>query len=755
MSLIMTVSDDDDDPVDAGAASSDDEMELVGSKAAIALDGIEDTSASGRWGTSRAQSTATKHAKMSRSSALDVKIAERVAKAANAPAPPLLSEDGAEVHERKATKKKGRKAAAKEAALAAEVAGAEAEEVLTTSGATSFAALSLSKPLLKAVSELGFLAPTPIQAAVMPPALRGVDICASAVTGSGKTAAFLLPALERLVHRSRRIASTRVLVLCPTRELAVQCEEMGRQLARFTDVRYAIVLGGLSLKTQEAELRSQPDIVIATPGRLIDLLRNSPSVSLDDLEVLILDEADRLLEMGFQQEVEEVVRACPRSRQTLLFSATISSDVAKLAGLALDKPLQIKVDPTFSPAQTLQQEFVRLKPSKEHEREATLLSLATRTFRTRTIVFLGSKAQAHRTKVLFGLAGLRAAELHGNLTQLQRLESLDLFRTGQVDFLLATDLAGRGLDIRGVTTVINYDLPTELKTYVHRVGRTARAGAEGRAVSIVAERDRAFLKQVLKHASDHVVRTRTVPPEAVAHWVDSIASFEEEIKAIMAEESADKALRVAEMEANKASNLMAHREEIMSRPARTWFQTEQERKSAKESAPRTAQLAKGAAAEAADDGGGAAGGKRKRGEGGDDGAKAARPPKRDKYAGMTRKKRRALQRAEMFADDGGDDGDGGGGGVKLPNQKAVAAGAKAAAKRMPIGKRALSPREQQVAEKAAAGMADGGRAKKRPKTASGGASGGAEPPAAKRAKPKMPKKKPGKPKARFAKSRKR
>ena len=191
-------------------------------------------------------------------------------------------------------------------------------------------------------------------------------------------------------------------------------------------------------------------------------------------------------------------------------------------------------------AATLQQEFVRLKPSKEHEREAVLLSLVTRTFRSRAIIFLSSKRHAHRIKILFGLSGLTAAELHGDLTQLQRLEALSDFREGKADFLIATDVAGRGLDIRGVTTVINYELPAELRTYVHRVGRTARAGADGRAVSIVAERDRPFLKQVLKHASD-VVRTRTIPPESIGHWVERIASLEEQVRSL----GGEKALTVA------------------------------------------------------------------------------------------------------------------------------------------------------------------------------------------------------------------
>lgn len=195
-------------------------------------------------------------------------------------------------------------------------------------------------------------------------------------------------------------------------------------------------------------------------------------------------------------QVNELVSSCPASRQTMLYSATISEEVATLANKALRNPRQLRVDALYGVATGLQQEFVRLRPSREHEREAVLFALVTRTFRERAIVFVSSKKQAHRLHVLFGLASLRCAELHGNLTQQQRLSALDAFREARVDFLIATDLAGRGLDIAGVRTVINLELPAEMATYVHRVGRTARAGAEGRACSIVSEGDRAFLKQV-------------------------------------------------------------------------------------------------------------------------------------------------------------------------------------------------------------------------------------------------------------------
>ena len=352
---------------------------------------------------------------------------------------------------------------------------------------TSFQALSLSRPILKGLASLGFVAPTPIQARTIPVALLGKDVVGGAVTGSGKTAAFLVPTIERLLYRDKRgaggkggngIGEVRVVVLCPTRELAIQCHEVGLRLAAFTDVRFALTVGGLSLKAQEAELRLRPDVVIATPGRLVDHLRNTPGFSLDMLDILVIDEADRMLEDGFAAELNEIVSACPRGRQTMLFSATMTDSVDSLIRLSLTRPVRLFVSPKRSTADGLTQEFVRIR--REMERPAVLVGLCKRTFAKRCIVFFRSKALAHQMRVVFGLMGLKAEEIHGNLSQEQRLNALHLFRTGEVDYLLATDLASRGIDIKGIETVINYDMPMQIEQYLHRVGRTARAGREGR-----------------------------------------------------------------------------------------------------------------------------------------------------------------------------------------------------------------------------------------------------------------------------------
>ena len=336
---------------------------------------------------------------------------------------------------------------------------------------TSFQQLHLSRPLLKGVTAMGFTTPTLIQSMVIPVALQGKDVCASSRTGSGKTAAFALPFLERLLFRARRVAATRVLVLTPTRELAVQAHSMIEKLAQFTDIRSYIVIGGVKNAVQEQELRKKPDVVVATPGRMIDHLRNAPGIGFEGVEILVLDEADRLLEMGFTEEVQELVKMCPVNRQTMLFSATMTHDVNQLAAYSLKRPVRVTADGSIRTDEaegslnsvrvptTLQQEFVRVRKEHEGDREAMLLCLCTRTFHKRCIIFTREKRRAHRLRILFGLVGIKVEELHGNLTQIQRLESLEKFRDGQCDFLIATDLAGRGLDISGIDVVINFEVP--------------------------------------------------------------------------------------------------------------------------------------------------------------------------------------------------------------------------------------------------------------------------------------------------------
>ncbi|CAN6485308.1 unnamed protein product [Victoria cruziana] len=449
--------------------------------------------------------------------------------------------------------------------------------------ANSFIELNLSRPLLRACEALGYQKPTPIQAACIPLALTGRDICGSAITGSGKTAAFSLPVLERLLFRPKRVLAIRVLVLTPTRELAVQVHSMIEKLAQFTDIRCCLVVGGLSMKIQEAALRSRPDIVVATPGRMIDHLRNSQSVGLEELAVLILDEADRLLELGFSAEIDELVKLCPRQRQTMLFSATMTEQVDELVKLSLNKPVRLAADPSTKRPATLSEEVIRIRPTRESNKEAVVLSICSRNFVKKVIIFCGTRKEAHRLKILFGLAGFKAAELHGDLTQAQRLDALELFRKQQVDFLIATDVAARGLDIIGVQTVVNFSCPQEINSYVHRVGRTARAGRGGHAVTFVTERDRSLLKGIVKRAGSKLL-SRTVAEASLVKWSNWIEQMEHQVAEILQEEREERALRMAEMEAAKAENMIEHKTEIFSRPKKTWFETEREKKLAAKAA---------------------------------------------------------------------------------------------------------------------------------------------------------------------------
>ena len=284
---------------------------------------------------------------------------------------------------------------------------------------SSFQGMSLSRPILRGLAAVGFTQPTPIQAKTIPVALLGKDVVGGAVTGSGKTAAFIVPVLERLLYRPKKVPTSRVTILMPTRELAIQCHAVATKLASHTDIKFCLAVGGLSLKVQEAELRLRPDVIIATPGRFIDHMRNSPSFTVDTLEILVLDEADRMLEAGFADELNEILTTIPKSRQTMLFSATMTSSVDNLIRVGLNRPVRLLVDSQNKTAGTLVQEFVRLRPGRETKRMGYLLYLCANVYTDRVIVFFRQKKEAHRARVVFGLSGLKATELHGSMSQEQ------------------------------------------------------------------------------------------------------------------------------------------------------------------------------------------------------------------------------------------------------------------------------------------------------------------------------------------------
>jgi ATP-dependent RNA helicase DDX27 len=307
-------------------------------------------------------------------------------------------------------------AARREAFFAPEEKPAKGAKLVVS---TSFQGMSLSRPILRGLAAVGFSKPTPIQAKAIPVALLGKDIVGGAVTGSGKTAAFIVPILERLLYRPKKVPTSRVVILMPTRELAIQCHSVATKLASHTDVKFCLAVGGLSLKVQEAELRLRPDVIIATPGRFIDHMRNSVSFTVDTLEILVLDEADRMLEAGFEDELKEILDTIPKSRQTMLFSATMNTSVDKMINAGLNRPVRLMVDAQKQTVGTLIQEFIRLRPGRETKRMGYLLYLCANVYTDRVIVFFRQKKEAHRARIIFGLSGLKATELHGSMSQEQ------------------------------------------------------------------------------------------------------------------------------------------------------------------------------------------------------------------------------------------------------------------------------------------------------------------------------------------------
>lgn len=346
---------------------------------------------------------------------------------------------------------------------------------------TAFTRLGLTPALAYAVQEMGYQDPTPIQLKAIPIILSGRDLIGSAQTGTGKTAAFALPIIQRLaVH-----GAMRCLVLEPTRELALQVEEAFHRYAKFTDLRVTIVYGGVGYGKQTDDLRRGMDILAATPGRLLDHLEQG-NCSLDRIDILVLDEVDRMLDMGFLPDVRRIVQRCPRERQTLFFSATIPPEIEQLAGWALHDPLKVDIGQRRSPAETVAHAFYPVVAQQKFE---LLLLLLERTEFKSVLIFCRTRIGADRIASRLKGKGHTVGVLHSDRSQRERIEALDGFKSGRFEVLVATDIAARGLDIAGVSHVINYDVPENPEDYVHRIGRTGRAQHTGDAFTLVTEDD--------------------------------------------------------------------------------------------------------------------------------------------------------------------------------------------------------------------------------------------------------------------------
>jgi ATP-dependent RNA helicase RhlE len=353
-----------------------------------------------------------------------------------------------------------------------------------------FAVFKLHPDLLKGVKELGFTRATPIQEQAIPPALEGRDLLACAMTGSGKTAAFLLPILHRLMGKPR--GTTRALVLTPTRELAAQIEEHLRQLAVHTPLSGAAVFGGVGMGPQEHAFRSGVDVIIATPGRLLDHFKQ-PYAKLSGLEVLVLDEADRMLDMGFLPDIKRVLKHLPTKRQTLFFSATMPGPIQALTRELLHNPATINLERKSAPAIGIRQ---ALYPVREELKPALFVELMRRGDIGSVIVFTRTKHRANRLADYLVKEGIPNAKIHGNRSQAQRTEALEGFKSGRYRCLVATDIVARGIDVEQLEHVVNFDVPHLPEDYIHRVGRTARADATGDAFTFVSPEEEGDLSQI-------------------------------------------------------------------------------------------------------------------------------------------------------------------------------------------------------------------------------------------------------------------
>jgi len=359
-----------------------------------------------------------------------------------------------------------------------------------------FAAFNLAAPLTRALAEENYTRPTPIQLATIPVAMSGRDVVGIAQTGTGKTAAFALPILHRLAGDRRRVlpGETRVLVLSPTRELSGQILDSFRAYGRHLRPAAALAIGGVPIHGQRRAVAHGIEILVATPGRLLDLV-DCRALRLDRVEVLVLDEADRMLDMGFIRDIRRIVALTPPSRQTLFFSATMPREIADLAGQMLRDPARVAVTPVASTAERVSQRVIHVERAAKPQTLAGLLEAAPQRL---TLVFTRTKHGADKVVRYLNRGGLAAEAIHGNKSQNQRERVLAGFRAGRIKTLVATDIAARGIDVDGIGLVVNYDLPNIPESYVHRIGRTARAGATGEAVSLCSGEERAFLRDIEK-----------------------------------------------------------------------------------------------------------------------------------------------------------------------------------------------------------------------------------------------------------------
>lgn len=370
----------------------------------------------------------------------------------------------------------------------------------------TFKDLKLAEPLLMALESIGYKQPTPIQEQAIPPILDGRDIFGCAQTGTGKTGAFSLPLLQ-LLQNKKTVRATKALILAPTRELALQISDNIRAYNKYLNVSCVTVFGGVSQVNQEKALRNGADVIVATPGRLLDLMQQG-IVRLDKIEYFVLDEADRMLDMGFVNDIKKVIQKLPLQRQTLFFSATAAPDIMKLAGTLLKNPVKISVSPVSSTTDLVEQSIYYV--SKENKR-ALLKHVLNTGVVEHALVFTRTKRGADRVAKELNKSGISSEAIHGGKTQGARERALKGFKDRRVKVLVATDIASRGIDIEKLSHVINYEIPEQAETYVHRIGRTGRAGASGVALSFCTQEELSYMKDISKLIKQQIAVVESHP----------------------------------------------------------------------------------------------------------------------------------------------------------------------------------------------------------------------------------------------------
>ncbi len=454
----------------------------------------------------------------------------------------------------------------------------------------SFLNFNLSKLIIKGLSEMEYYTPTKVQEKVIPIVINGHDVLVNSETGSGKTACYLLPIIQKIII-SRTSKKNKLiyqaLILVPTRELALQCNEMLSKLSKYIDLNYIFLCGGMSVENQTNKIKNNlPDIIISTPGRLIDMLYNFKSINLENVNILVLDEADKLLELGFKDEIMEILNIIKKNlnRQTLLFSATLNPKVIDLGENALNNPIKIKIAQSAI-LSNLTQSIVRLKfeniEENEYEKRMSyLINLINKKKLYRTIIFFNTKSECHKSKIMLSKFNINSCvEINSNINQTERIKSLDNFQKGNVKFLLATDIAGRGIDIDKVRYVINFQMPLLTERYIHRIGRTARKGYIGESITICSEKDRSVLKKLLKKEKINIpLNFIKIDNKDIKSVYKKILDFKSDVDNDIINENCEKEIQLAERDVEKTINIKMYENEIKSRPKKKWFESKKDKK---------------------------------------------------------------------------------------------------------------------------------------------------------------------------------